>query len=74
MNIFNPTRIIIGGGVAEAGEVYLRKVKDAAFCYAMPQACTGTKIVGAKLGNNAGYLGSIGFAFLQLDKQTRQGM
>jgi glucokinase len=70
MNIFNPTRIIIGGGVAGAGEVYLKRVKNAAFTYAMAQACTGTNIVGARLGNSAGYLGAIGFAFHQLDNQS----
>ena len=70
MNIFNPTRIIIGGGVAGAGEVYLKRVQQAAFAYAMAEACKGTRIVSARLGNNAGYLGSIRFAFSQLDEQV----
>jgi len=67
MNIFNPTRIIIGGGVAGAGEVYLKRVENSAFAFAMNEAQKDTKIVRAKLGNNAGYLGSIRFAFNQLD-------
>jgi len=67
MNIFNPTRIIIGGGVAGAGEVYLKRVQKAAFAFAMAEACKGTRIVSARLGNNAGYLGSISFAFSQYD-------
>jgi glucokinase len=66
INIFNPTIIIIGGGVAEAGKEYLREVEEVAFHYAMDCAKENVKIVGAKLGNRAGSLGALGFAFDQL--------
>jgi glucokinase len=66
MNIFNPTCIIIGGGVAEAGRQYLDKVEATAFKYAMQPSVEQTKIVKAKLGNSAGYMGALAFAFNQL--------
>ncbi len=66
INIFNPTRIIIGGGVAEAGSLFLKEAEQVAFQYAMENSKQGVKIVKAKLGNKAGYLGAIYFAFERL--------
>jgi glucokinase len=66
LNIFNPNIIIIGGGVAEAGKTYLKKIEDVAFTYAMDCAKENVKIVGAKLGNKAGYMGAISFALGQV--------
>ncbi len=68
INIFNPDRVIIGGGVAGAGNIYIKRIEKVANQYAMPNAKKGLKIVKAKLGNNAGYLGALAFAFNQLDK------
>jgi len=72
INIFNPTIIIVGGGVAEAGKAYLKKVEDVAFHYAMDCAKDNVKIAGAKLGNRAGYLGALSFAFDQLTRQLKR--
>jgi glucokinase len=63
INIFNPSLLIIGGGVAEAGEIYLSKVRETAYRYAMAKPREGVQIVAAKLGNKAGCLGAISFAF-----------
>jgi len=65
INIFNPTIIIVGGGVAEAGKAYLKEVEEVAFRYAMDCAKENVKIVGAQLGNRAGILGALSFAFDQ---------
>ena len=71
INIFNPTIIIIGGGVAEAGEIYLKKVEEVAFKYAMDSTKENVKIVGAKLGNKAGCLGAMSFAFDQMTRKIK---
>ena len=68
INIFNPSMFIIGGGVAEAGEIYLSKVRETAYKYAMEKPREGVQIVGAELGNKAGYLGAISFALESVDK------
>ena len=65
INIFNPTIVIIGGGVAKAGKEYLKKVENVALHYAMDCSKENVKIVAAKLGNKAGYMGALGFAFDQ---------
>jgi len=67
INIFNPDRVIIGGGVAGAGSVYIKRIEKVAYQFAMPNATKSLKIVKAKLGNNAGYLGALAFAFQQMD-------
>ncbi|TFH02984.1 MAG: ROK family protein [Calditrichales bacterium] len=72
MNIFNPTRIVIGGGVADAGKVYLDKVSETAFAFAMENAKENVKIVKAKLGNKAGYIGAIALAFDQMNKSSEK--
>ena len=63
MNIFNPELIIIGGGVAEAGDIFINMVRNISFKYAMEKPGENVKIIAAKLGNKAGFLGAISFAF-----------
>jgi len=70
INIFNPEIIIIGGGVAESGAIYIDKVGKVASKYAMKISQQGVKIVSASLGNNAGYLGAVAFAFERFKKAT----
>lgn len=63
INIFNPEAVVIGGGVAEAGEIYLAIVRDTAMKFAMPAATQSVKIISATLGNDAGFMGAAHFAF-----------
>ncbi len=70
INIFNPEIIIIGGGVAEAGELFLKGVREVTFRYAMEKPAENVRIERALLGNRAGYLGALNFAFEQLDKKS----
>jgi glucokinase len=63
INIFNPELIIIGGGVAEAGDIFIDMVNRSAFQYAMAKAKENVRIVPAKLGNKAGFLGAAIYAF-----------
>lgn len=63
INIFSPQKIVIGGGLSEAGEFYIEKVRCEAFKYAMADTMVNTQIVAAKLGNNAGCLGAVSLVF-----------
>lgn len=65
INIFSPQRVIIGGGLSEAGDFYIRKVSEKALRYAIPDCAANTRIMAAALGNKAG---SIGAASLFLQK------
>lgn len=58
INIFSPQRIVIGGGLSEAGDFYIDKIKEEAFKYAMADCAVNTTIMAAKLGNRAGSMGA----------------
>jgi len=66
INIFSPQKIVIGGGLSEAGEFYIQMVREKALRYAIPDCAVNTEIVAATLGNQAGSLGaaSLVFSFL----------
>ncbi|MBI4733933.1 MAG: ROK family glucokinase [Rubrobacteridae bacterium] len=58
VNIFNPEIIVIGGGMADAGELVLKCARDiVANCSLNPNKDI-VSIVKAKLGNNAGLFGA----------------
>ncbi|MGQ9560535.1 MAG: ROK family protein [Candidatus Oleimicrobiaceae bacterium] len=58
-NALNPEVVIIGGGVAEAGDFFLARVAAAVQQRAMPTAWKNLKIRRAALGNDAGVIGAI---------------
>lgn len=58
INIFSPQKIVIGGGLSEAGDFYIEKVSREAYKHAMADTKVNTEIVAARLGNNAGCLGA----------------
>ena len=58
INIFSPQKVVIGGGLSQAGEFYISKVREAAMKYSMRDCAVNTEIVAAELGNRAGCLGA----------------
>ena len=58
VNLLNPERIIIGGGVADAGDILLDPIKETIKKRAMKVAGSSVEIVPAKLGNTAGVIGA----------------
>lgn len=58
VNIFNPEKIIIGGGVSKSLHRFKKQLWDHIKNQAMEPNCKGTKIVKAKLGNWAGVIGA----------------
>lgn len=58
VNLLNPERIIIGGGVAACGDLLLKPTKEALMKRAMPVSAEAVEIVPAQLGNNAGVIGA----------------
>jgi glucokinase len=58
----NPSVIIIGGGISNAGEFLLNKVKDKFNEQAAFKSLKKTEIVLAKLGNDAGMIGAVKYA------------
>ncbi|MDW3652553.1 MAG: ROK family protein [Bacteroidia bacterium] len=65
INIFNPEMIIIGGGISEAGDFLIEKIKTHSFRYALKPCQQGVKILRASLGNRAGFMGAGMYALSQ---------
>lgn len=58
VNLLNPDIIVIGGGVAQAGDALLKSVRQTIATQAMPIQARHVRVVKAKLGNNAGLIGA----------------
>lgn len=65
VNIFNPERIIIGGGLSQAGQWFIDKIKKVLKKRAMKESLNSVKIFSAELGNKAGWLGAAALAYKQ---------
>ena len=57
-NALNSNYIVIGGGVSDAGEFLLDKVKEEFDKFAFPTVRNSTKLALATLGNDAGVIGA----------------
>ncbi len=66
INCFNPELCILGGGLSHSGEMLLDKVKYYARLNAAPKAWEAVEICFARLGNQAGIMGSAALAYMKL--------
>jgi glucokinase len=57
-NIFDPQVIVIGGGIASAGELLLGPARNEAGSRALAPAWRELRVVAAELGNTAGQIGA----------------
>jgi len=64
-NTLNPSKIVLAGGVALAGEFLLNKVNEQFMGYCFPQIRNNETLVLAKLGNDAGIMGAAQLVKLQ---------
>jgi glucokinase len=68
-NIFDPDVIVIGGGVAAAGELLLGPAREELQARALaPMNRTPVKL--AELGPEAGMIGAAAMALIELDKES----
>lgn len=58
INLLNPEKIVIGGGVADAGKFLFDAIRKTVNERAMDVPSAGAKIVKAKLGQDAGLIGA----------------
>jgi len=58
VNLLNPDRVVIGGGVSKAGELIMRPLRMEIKSRAMKDPAAHVKIVRAKLGTDAGIIGA----------------
>ena len=58
VNLFNPSMIVIGGGVATAGDRYLATIRQTVYRRSLPLATRSLQIVPSGLGPMAGVVGA----------------
>lgn len=58
VNLLNPEKIIVGGGVAAAGDILMKPIKETLVKRAMKIAGSTVEVVPAQLGNTAGVIGA----------------
>jgi glucokinase len=63
VNVLNPERIVIGGGVAQAGDSLLKPIERTVRARAMPIAAEVLQVVQAQLGEDAGVIGAAALLF-----------
>jgi predicted NBD/HSP70 family sugar kinase len=65
VNLFNPQTVVIGGDVAEAGELLLAPIRESVHRYALPSATEELDIVAGALGERANLLGAVALVLAQ---------
>ena len=58
VNVLNPERVILGGGVAEGDTRFVDIVRETILGSALPVATDRLEVVAAQLGNAAGFIGA----------------
>lgn len=59
ISLLNPDVLIIGGGVADAGDIIIRPIAEIAKAHAQPFSAKHVRIEKAMLGNRAGLIGAL---------------
>ncbi|ULO05109.1 ROK family protein [Paenibacillus sp. 19GGS1-52] len=70
INMFNPELIIVGGGMAAAGDRLLNTVRDTVQQHALSLSSSRCSIVQAELGSQAGTLGAASFAWKKMNEKS----
>ncbi|MDX6329696.1 MAG: hypothetical protein QOI83_2079 [Streptomycetaceae bacterium] len=65
-NILNPSRVVLGGDLAEAGELVLSPIRESVARYAIPSAARRLSVVPGALGARAEVLGALALALSEV--------
>ena len=70
LQIFNPSLVILGGGVSQSGSLILDPIKASLRSHAMnPEFLDGFELTTAQLGDDVGLLGALAYARILLGKK-----
>jgi glucokinase len=70
VNLFNPERIVIGGGLTALGQELLAPVRRAIQLHAFPSAAAQVTVTLAELGASVGIVGAAGAAVMAAHRQV----
>jgi glucokinase len=68
INIFNPELVIVGGGIALAGEIFVESIKKHIHLWTLKDSRDAAEIVLAKLGEKAGVVGASALVFENINR------
>ncbi|OWA18247.1 transcriptional regulator [Streptomyces sp. CS227] len=69
-NLLNPSRVVLGGDLAEAGELVLSPIRTSVGRYAIPSAARQLELVPGSLGGRAEVLGALALALREMGDST----
>jgi len=65
-NLLNPRRVILGGDLAEAGDLVLDPIRESVARYAIPSAARQLTVVPGTLGGRAEVLGALALVMSEM--------
>ncbi|MFE0733394.1 ROK family protein [Streptomyces sp. NPDC058855] len=69
-NLLNPSRVVLGGDLAEAGELVLAPIRDSVSRYAIPSAARQLSLAQGALGGRAEVLGALALVLNEMGDST----
>ncbi|MEW2489208.1 ROK family transcriptional regulator [Streptomyces sp. NPDC048411] len=72
-NLLNPSRVVLGGSLAEAGELVLGPIRDSVSRYAIPSAARQLSVLPGALGGRAEVLGALALVLSEMGDSTLLG-
>lgn len=69
-NLLNPSRIVLGGSLAEAGELVLAPIRESVGRYAIPSAARRLSVLTGSLGGRAEVLGALALVLSEMGDST----
>ncbi len=69
-NVLNPSRVVLGGDLAESGELVLGPIRESVARYAIPSAARQLAIVPGALGGRAEVLGALALVLSEMGDST----
>ncbi|MFD0265885.1 ROK family protein [Streptomyces sp. NPDC127106] len=69
-NVLNPSRVVLGGSLAEAGELVLTPIRESVGRYAIPSAARQLSVLTGSLGSRAEVLGALALVLSEMGDST----
>ncbi|MFB6508562.1 ROK family protein [Streptomyces virginiae] len=69
-NLLNPSRVVLGGSLAEAGELVLAPIRESVGRYAIPSAARQLSVLTGNLGGRAEVLGALALVLSEMGDST----
>ncbi|WP_184572940.1 ROK family transcriptional regulator [Streptomyces zagrosensis] len=69
-NLLNPSRVVLGGDLADAGDLVLDPIRDSVARYAIPSAARQLSVMPGALGSRAEVLGALALVLSEMGDST----